>query len=148
LGRVSRSVRAVRYALAGVVLAASAVVGLAPGDSARAAAVEDPSDIVLVLDFSGSILNDETVRGAFADALDRIAARVEETADTLTAGDATVSIVRFATRAGDVPGCTELALRENPGAVTSLAGCLREIATAYRGGVSPALLDEIGDDTN
>ena len=46
----------------------------------RRAPNDDASDIVLVLDFSGSILDDETIRTDFAEALDGIAARVDETA--------------------------------------------------------------------
>ena len=69
-----------------------------------AAANEDASDIVLALDFSGSILEDKATRTDFADALDGIDARIDETAATLMAGDATVSIVRFATKAADVDG--------------------------------------------
>jgi hypothetical protein len=115
---------------------------------AQAAAVDDPSDIVLVLDFSGSILTDEAVRTNFADALDGIAGRVDETADRLVAGDATVSIVRFATRAADVADCTGLRLRESPPAVARFGECLRQVAASYRTGGDAALLAAIGDDTN
>jgi hypothetical protein len=143
---VLRGARVGGVLLIGLVLAAMAGGATPPGT--RAASADDPADIVLVLDFSGSILDDDVVRAAFADALDGIATRVEETADTRACGDATVSIVRFATRAADVPGCTGLSLRESEATVATLAACLRDIAGAYRRGVDPALLDEIGDDTN
>jgi hypothetical protein len=113
-----------------------------------APAGNDPSDIVLVLDFSGSILEDKSIRTDFADALDGIAARVEEISDTLTAGDATVSIVRFATKAADLADCTGLRLRLNAQAVADLAGCLRRVAATYRKGVDAALTKALGDDTN
>jgi hypothetical protein len=142
-GPVARVVRAAMIAaLFGTVLP------VAPAFGATAPAGNDPSDIVLVLDFSGSILEDKAVRTDFADALDGIAARVEETADTLTAGDATVSIVRFATKAADLADCTGLRLRQNQQAVADLAGCLRRVAAAYRKGVDPALTRALGDDTN
>ncbi len=118
------------------------------GTAAAAAATGDASDIVLVLDFSGSILEDKAIRTDFADALDGIAARVEETAATLTAGDATVSIVRFATKAADLADCTGLRLRQNGQAVAELADCLRRVAATYRKGVDPALTRALGDDTN
>ena len=53
------------------------VGGLAP--AATKAAEPDPSDVVLVLDFSASILQDKTNRNRFGAALERIAARVDET---------------------------------------------------------------------
>ena len=118
-----------------------------PG-AAAATPNDDASDIVLVLDFSGSILEDRAVRRDFADALDDIAARVEATAATLSGGDATVSIVRFATKAADLPDCTGLPLRQNEAAVAQLAQCLHRVAAAYRKGVDPALTRAIGDDTN
>ena len=116
--------------------------------SPSAAPSDDASDIVLALDFSGSILEDRLTRTDFADALDGIAARVDETAATLTAGDATVSIIRFATRAADLQGCTGLQLRDNPQAVADLSGCLRRVADMYRKGTDAALTRAIGDDTN
>lgn len=142
-GPVARVVRV-------AVIAALLVTGLpvAPALGAVAPAGNDPSDIVVVLDFSGSILEDKAIRTDFADALDGIAARVEEIADTLTAGDATVSIVRFATKAADLADCTGLRLRQNPQAVADLADCLRRVAAAYRKGVDPALTKALGDDTN
>jgi fibronectin type III domain protein/VWA domain-containing protein len=124
------------------------ILPVAPALGATAPAGNDPSDIVLVLDFSGSILEDKAVRTAFADAIDGIAARVDETADTLTAGDATVSIVRFATKAADLADCTGLRLRQNKEAVADLSACLRRVAAAYRKGVDPALTRALGDDTN
>ncbi len=113
-----------------------------------AEASDDASDIVLALDFSGSILDDEAIRNDFADALDDIAARVEETGDRLVAGDATVSIVRFATRARNLGDCTGLELRENEAAVAALAGCLRRVAEGYRNGTRQSLTNAIGRDTN
>ena len=139
--------RALRVAVIAALLG-SALPVPSIGGTVAAAGNNDPSDIVLVLDFSGSILEDKGVRTDFADALDGIAARVEEIADTLTAGDATVSIVRFATKAADLADCTGLRLRQNAQAVADLAGCLRRVATAYRKGVDAALTKALGDDTN
>jgi hypothetical protein len=138
--------RALRVALI-VGLLASTLPVHSIADAATAPR-DEASDIILVLDFSGSILEDEAVRTNFADALDGIGARIEQTAATLAAGDATVSIVTFATRAADLPGCTGLQLRENEGAVIDLADCLRRVAATYRNGVDPSLTNAIGDDTN
>src|SRR5687768_623696 len=84
-----RASRAARLAL----LAAALATGFAVPPAALAAEEPEPSDIVIVLDFSSSILDDEDTRTAFADALDRLAARTEEIGDTLLQGDVTVSIV-------------------------------------------------------
>jgi hypothetical protein len=132
-------------ALAAVVMTLVVTLGaLAP--SARAAA--DPSDVVLVFDFSASILKDAANRNRFAAALDGIAARVDAITADLVAGDATVSIVQFATKAVDSPGCTGLRLLQSPSAVATFGRCLRAIAGAYRRGVSSSLSNAIGVDTN
>ena len=112
------------------------------------AATPDPSNVVLVLDFSASILDDATTRNRFAAALRRIADRIDATSADLVAGDATVSIVQFATRAADYPTCVELKLLDNPTTVGKLADCLRSIANAYRKGLTSALTKKIGVDTN
>jgi hypothetical protein len=115
-----------------------------------ALAAEEPeaSDIVIVLDFSSSILDDEATRTAFADALDRLAARTEEIGDTLLLGDVTVSIVIFATTAIEVPDCVDLSFRENQAAVDQFAFCLRDIGSTYRNGGNEPLQAVIGTDTN
>ncbi len=140
--------RGLRVALLAAVLGTALPIEPIAGTALAVDASDDASDIVLVLDFSGSILEDRAVRTDFADALDGIADRVAETSATLTAGDATVSIIRFATRAADLADCTGLGLRENAQAVADLANCLRRVADAYRRGVDPALTRAIGDDTN
>ncbi len=108
----------------------------------------DQSDIVLVLDYSGSILNDAANRDRFAGALDRIADRIDATSADLVAGDTTVTFVQFATRAADYPGCVDLKLLDSVAAVARFADCLREAAVAYRRGLDPALTTKIGVDTN
>jgi len=116
----------------------------------RAQTTPDRSDVVLVLDFSASILVDVANRNRFAAALERIADRVNEpfvTAD-LVAGDTTVTIIQFATRAGDYPGCVDLKLLKSPETVVRFANCLRAVAGAYRKGLAPALTKFIGVDTN
>ncbi len=136
---------------AGAVLAAVAVTmltvlgGITP-PSARAAA--DPSDVVLVFDFSASILQDSTNRNRFAAALEGIADRVDEITADLLAGDATVSIVEFATKAADYPGCTDMKLLGSPSAVAKFSSCLRSVAGVYRKGLNSALTKRVGIDTN
>ncbi len=128
-------------------LALSALFAL--GSVPPAAAVgPDPAEVVIVLDFSASILNDQTNRNRFADALDRIADRVDETSRDLIAGDATVSIVRFASRAADLEGCTGMKTLGSPAVVGKFADCLRSVASAYRAGLNDALTAAIGIDTN
>src|SRR3954453_20239345 len=111
--------------------------GLVPS-TARAAG-PDKSEVVMVLDYSASILRDKANRDRFATALERMAARVDETSADLVAGDTTVSLIQFATRAADVKGCTDLKLVGNATAVGKFADCLRSMATAYRKGLDPAL---------
>jgi fibronectin type III domain protein len=108
----------------------------------------DQSEVVLVLDFSGSILVDAVNRDRFAAALDRIADRVDATSSDLVAGDTTLTIVQFATRAADYPGCLDMKVIQSPETVARFADCLREAAVAYRTGFDPALTQKIGVDTN
>lgn len=139
--------RAPRAALIAAI--AAAIVLFGGGLVPRASAVTpDPSDVVLVLDFSGSILEDAANRNRFAAALQGIADRIDQISADLVAGDATVSIVQFATRAVDTPGCVNLKLLGSPDAVGHFADCLRSVAAAYRKGLAPALTKSIGTDTN
>lgn len=108
----------------------------------------DRSEIVLALDFSGSILEDAANRDRFAAALDRIADRIDAISSDLLAGDTTVTLVQFATRAADYPGCVDMALFESPQTVARFAECLRGAAVVYRRGLDPALTTRIGNDTN
>ena len=104
--------------------------------------------MALVLDFSASILKDAATRNRFGAALERIAARVDETSTDLVAGDTTFSIVQFASKARDYPGCTDLRVLDSPETVAKLSACLRSVAAAYRRGLDPALGKAIGIDTN
>jgi len=141
-----------RLGPAAQLLVAIVIGGLLSGGTlvpnARAVTPPDRSSVVLVLDFSASILQDATNRARFGAALERIAARVDETSSDLVAGDATVTIVQFAAKAVDYDGCTDLKLLGDPGAVTRFADCLRSVASAYRKGLDPALTGKIGIDTN
>ena len=97
LGRAARAIVAVAVAV-------QLVGGLAP---AALAAGPDKSDVALVLDFSASILKDAATRNRFGAALESIANRVDETSADLVAGDTTFSIVQFASKARDYPGCVD-----------------------------------------
>ena len=127
---------------------AALLIGGAPTSTFGAEPAPDPSDVVLVLDFSASILNEPADRNRFGAALERIADRVEATSSDLIAGDTTVSIVQFAARAIDYSSCGDLKLLGSPEAVAHLAVCLRSVASAYRKGLAPALTRRIGIDTN
>ncbi len=116
--------------------------------NARAVTTPDRSSVVLVFDFSASILVDKANRARFGAALEGIAARVDATSADLVAGDATVTIVQFAAKAIDYSGCTDLKLLGDPAAVARFANCLRSVATAYGKGLDPALSRKIGIDTN
>ena len=127
---------------------AALLIGGAPTSTFGAEIAPDPSDVVLVLDFSASILDEPADRNRFGAALERIADRVEATSSDLIAGDTTVSIVQFAARAADYSSCGDLKLLGSPEAVAHLAVCLRSVASAYRKGLAPALTRKIGIDTN
>ena len=142
MGRLRRTTRPVSLVLAFLVVGG----GLAP--IVRAQTVPDRSEVVLVLDFSASILEDGNNRRRFGAALERIADRVDQTSSDLVVGDATVTIVQFATRAADYRNCADLKLAGSPETVARFADCLRSVARAYRTGPDPALTRGIGIDTN
>ncbi len=143
MSRLSPAARAVISIVVGALL-----VGGGLAANVRAQTAPDQSEVVLVLDFSASILQDATNRNLFGAALERIADRVDETSSDLVAGDATVTIVQFATRAADYQGCADLKLLDSPQTVARFADCLRSVASAYRKGLDPALTQRIGIDTN
>jgi hypothetical protein len=139
--------RSVALAVAMLIVGALMLAGrLAPASLAQTP--PDRSEVVLVLDFSASILADVANRNRFAAALDRIADRVDATSSDLAVGDATVTIVQFAASAADYPGCVDLKLIESPQTIARFADCLRSAATAYRRGLDPALTRNIGTATN
>jgi hypothetical protein len=119
--------------------------GLAPN---VAAIGPDKSDVVMEFDFSSSITSDKTNRARFAAAIDQIANRVTETAADLVQGDTTVSLVQFATRAANVPGCVDLSLLQSPITVSQFAKCLHTVANQYKSGGNPALKTAIGVNTD
>ena len=139
--------RALRTIITTAALAAVLSTSLVPV-AAAAEPAPDSSDVVLVLDFSASILNDARNRARFAGTLERMADRVDALSADLVAGDTTVSLVQFASKARDVEGCTDLQLLNDPEAVATFADCLRTVGAAYRRGLRPGLADAIGIDTN
>ena len=143
--RVGFAARARAIAAAAAILAL-AVGGLAPRVAAQA--TTGSSDVVLVFDFSASILNDQVNRHRFGAALVTIAQRVQAISKDLVAGETTVSLVQFAAKAIDTPGCSNLKLFGNPAAVNVFAGCLEQVAQLYSQGGSKTLRSQIGIDTN
>jgi hypothetical protein len=143
MSRLGPGAVAVVTIVIGVLLAGG---GLA--SNVRAQTAPDKSEVVLVLDFSASILNDAANRNRFGAALERIADRVDATSADLIVGDATVTIVQFAAKATDYGGCADMELLASPPTVARFADCLRSIARAYRRGLDPALTRRIGVDTN
>ena len=145
MSRLGPGARTVVAILIGVLLVGGGRV-LGPVADVRAAETPDRSNVILVMDFSASILRDEANRNRFGAALERIAARVDETSADLIAGDARLSIVEFATSAADLPGCVDLKTLNTPEIVGRFADCLRSVASAYRRGAPPTTA--IGIDTN
>ena len=143
--RLARAVRAIATVVA---IAGMLFVSGGPRVASAADVAPDSSEVVLVLDFSASILNDARNRARFAAALERMADRVDATSADLVAGDATVSLVQFASRARDYEGCADLELLGDPTAVAQFADCLRSVGADYRAGLDPDLEDAIGIDTN
>ncbi|HEV7811282.1 MAG TPA: fibronectin type III domain-containing protein [Candidatus Limnocylindrales bacterium] len=134
------------HAIAGLVVAVVlAAAGLAPSVAAQG---PDRSNVVLVFDFSASILQDGATRTRFGAALERIADRVDQISADLVAGDTTVSLVQFAAKAADASSCADLKLLNSPATVGHFADCLRAVATGYRKGIDPVLKRRIGIDTN
>jgi hypothetical protein len=131
----------------GVLVFVTALVGGGLVPAARAAG-PDKSDVVLEFDFSASITSDKANRTRFAAALNAIAARVVEIQADLIGGDTTVSLIQFARRARDVPGCVDLHLLNSPATVTLFSNCLKSVAHDYLTGGSKALTAAIGVDTN
>jgi hypothetical protein len=127
-------------------LVAVVITAAAPRVSAQQA--PDRSEVVIVLDFSASILQDRTNRTRFAAALDRIADRVDAISADLVAGDARISIIQFASRARDYPRCVDLRTFESPANVSRFADCLRRVADAYRRGLEAGTARPLGVDTN
>ena len=107
-------IRVGRAGRAAATLALAALIVVGGVAQATVAVGPDKAEVVIVLDFSGSILDDETSRNRFGAALERIAARVEETSRDLILGDATVSIVQFASRAADYQNCVDMKLLGSP----------------------------------
>lgn len=139
--------RVASLALVAAMLAVGATTAV-PAPRAAAQAAPDRSEVVIVLDFSASILDDAANRNRFAAALGDIADRVDATAADLVAGDTRVSIVQFATSARDYPRCADLRLLDSPAAVSDFSNCLRSVAAAYRGGLNSGRAAQIGIDTN
>jgi len=57
-------------------------------------------------------------------------------------------LIQFASKAADVPRCTEIKLLGSQSSVKRFSNCLRTVASQYRTGGSPALTQAIGRDTN
>src|SRR5262245_1112259 len=110
--------RALRNIITTAALAAVLVTSLAPATAAAEQAA-DSSGVVRVLDFSASVLSDARNRARFAGTLERMADRVDALSADLVAGDTTVSLVQFASKARDVEGCTDLQLLNDPEAVAT-----------------------------
>jgi hypothetical protein len=124
------------------------LLGSALTSTALAQTGPDKSEVVMVLDFSASILDDKATRNRFGAAVEAIADRVDATSADLVVGDTTVSIVQFASRAADQPGCAEMKLLGSQAAVTQFSTCLRAIATQYRRGLTSGGTRKFGIDTN
>jgi hypothetical protein len=144
--------RSAPLALVVSTLVALAIGLLAAGFTPSAALAQDtvePSDVVIVLDYSLSILQDETSRGQFAEALNRIGDTVDAKAADLADGKATISFVAFATSAVDYdPVCVDLKLSGSEPNVHQLAKCFRQVASEYKAGPDAPVRARVGNATN
>ena len=137
-------------ALVALVLMLVGAVGLAGVPSARAQQAPDKSDVVIVLDFSASILQDKANRHRFATALD--ADRRPRRRDLgRTSSPATRRCRSSSSRPGPptIPGCTDLKTLGSPRRrrASSRTACAAWPG-AYRKGLDPNLAKRIGVDTN
>lgn len=135
-----------KLALALLVAGASMV---APSAALAQDPAVEPSDVVIVLDYSLSILQDDVTSPQFAAALNRIAATVNDKAADLAAGNATFSFVAFASTADDYdPACVDLKLNGSESTVHNLATCFIQVAGEYKAGPDSAVRLRVGNATN
>jgi len=119
------------------------------GPAALAQDTVEPSDVVIVLDYSLSILRDEASRGQFAGALNKIADSVDAKATDLADGRATFSFVAFASTAVDYdPACVDLKLAGSEQNVHKLASCFRQVGGEYKAGPEANVRTRVGNATN
>lgn len=127
----------------------------APLASAGSTSSADPSDVVILIDFSNSIMNPDgdpnltstqkqranQARMDLADTFDRLREHVLTHRSELALGNATISFVSFATKAVEFRRvCTRMHLRSDPKQVLRLADCLGEIAKQYRAGARATII--------
>lgn len=149
-----RRFRASRHASTWLSLAsiASLLIGLlsATGSvAAQTTANADPSDVVIALDFSGSIMEDKAARTDFAKALEKIATAVNDHGADLTAGPATFTFVAFASHAVNYSDtCTRINVQGSYVAVGHLVECFQAVAREYRRGLAAPITRRVGSDTN
>jgi len=136
------------YSTALLALVVAALVAAAPSVALAQETVE-PSDVVIVLDYSLSILRDEASRGQFAEALNKIADSVDEKAADLADGKATFSFVAFASSAVDYdPACVDLRLTGSEANAHKLASCFRQVGGEYKAGPEANVRTRVGNATN
>jgi hypothetical protein len=134
-----RPVQSVLVALALCLAALPAASAAATSQTSYA-----PSNVVLVFDFSNSILASSTEANVeFAQALDDIADRAADVATDLANGNAGVSFIVFGGKAILLKNCEYLALHDDLKAVERFEGCLRELATDYRAGPHSTIAGDV-----
>ena len=92
----------------------------------------EPSDVVLVFDFSASMQEDEKNLDT-AISLRTLADRIPRYADDIIANEIIVHLVWFRGEAVPVPGCGRIQLN-SASTVAEFADCLREVASVYEKG--------------
>ncbi len=139
-------VRVLTVALGALLL----LIPLVPTSQAATTASKlDPSDVVIALDFSISIMEEKDTRNDFAAALDRIADDVDANREELMSGNATFTFVAFASEAVNYSfDCSKIAVYESERNVSQLADCFRQVADEYRRGKSAEIVRQVGIHTN
>ena len=123
-----------RIALVSLAMALS-LVGSSVAPAARAAGSGvEPSDVVFVFDFSGSMYvgGTKSKAKATASALDQLAVQIRAIKLKLKQTDLKVHMIHFADDAAPVPGCETITASTSEG-VEIFAKCLEYVADEYRG---------------
>jgi hypothetical protein len=110
--------------------------------STKAAGGIDPSDVVLVFDFSASMQEDGKNLDT-AVSLQTLADRIPAYTDDIIANEIIVHLVWFRGDAVRVPRCEEIQLSSSS-EVSDFADCLRQVASAYKEGPS-AWRNQVGE---
>jgi hypothetical protein len=123
-----------RITLVSLAVALSLVSSSAAPAARAAGSGVEPSDVVFVFDFSGSMYvgGTKSKAKATASALDQLAVQIRAIEQKLKQTDLKVHMIHFADDAAPVPGCGTITASTSEG-VEIFAKCLEYVADEYRG---------------